>query len=156
MDDVHQFYQNIPTYYYLPDPLPLKYVNFNYTERPNLPQDSNLIYEVNLTLPIATPKELSIAARALRKFYYFHTIPDEWIDIPKKKTSETTSDNRQIPNNNEDLNNILKTKEPATNIQFPITDQSYIPQAIEIIKQHFDCNNISNFLFAVNNLPPPQ
>jgi len=99
---------------------------------------------------------LSIAARALRKFYYFHTIPDEWIDIPKKKTSETTSDNRQIPNNNEDLNNILKTKEPSTNIQFPITDQSYIPQAIEIIRQYFDCNNIPNFLFAVNDLPPPQ
>ena len=156
MDDVHQFYQNIPTYYHLPDPLPLKYVNFNYTERLNLPQDSDLIYEVNLTLPIATPKELLTAARALRKFYYFHTIPDEWIDIPKKKTSETTSDNRQIPNNNEDLNNILKTKEPSTNIQFPITDQSYIPQAIEIIKQHFDCNNIPNFLFAVNDLPPPQ
>ena len=155
MDDIQQFFQTIPTYYHLPDPLPLKYANFNYTEKQDLPQEFNQVTKVNLTLPIMTPKELTIAARALKKYYYFHKIPEEWIKIPKK-TQEKINLDRQLPNNNEELNNLLKEKDPTTDIKFPITDQSNIFQAIELLKQHFDLDNIPNFLFTVNDLPPPQ
>jgi hypothetical protein len=155
MNDIQQFFQTVPTYYQLPDPLPVKYANFNYTEKQDLPQDFNQVTKVNLTLPIMTPKELTIAARALKKFYYFHKIPEEWIKIPKKP-QEINLD-RQLPNTNEELNNLLKTKENLiTDIIFPITDQSNIFQAIELLKQHFDLINIPNFLFNVNDLPPPQ
>ena len=99
-----------------------------------------------------TPKELTIAARALRKHYYFYTIPEEQIQISTKNTDTS----RQIPNTNEELNKVLQLKDPDTILHFPITDQTNIANAIELLKQYFDLDNVPNFNFAVNNLPPPQ
>ena len=81
----------LPRYYAIPEPLPQTYVNFNYTNKPALPTDPELVTKTNLTLPIATPKELVIAARALCKHYFFWAIPKDWIQIPDKETN--TNDN---------------------------------------------------------------
>ena len=149
--DIQHFFEVIPDYYQISDPLLSAYANTNYTDRPDLPNNYNLVTKVNLTVPIMTPKELIIAARALRKHYYFHTIPEEWIQIPT--TNIDTS--RQIPNTNEELNKVLQLKDPDTIIHFPITDQTNIANAIELLKQYFDFDNVPNFIFAVNDLPLP-
>ena len=76
-DTVKQFLNTIPHYYAIPNPLPLAYTIINYTDKPDLPQEPELITEVNLTLPISTPKKLIIAARALCEYYHFYSIPLE-------------------------------------------------------------------------------
>ena len=74
-EEVDLFLKKIPPIYSIPTPLPKTYCDFNYTELPDLPEDAKLVTAVNLTLPISTSKELSIAAKALHEHYYFHTIP---------------------------------------------------------------------------------
>src|SRR5437868_854388 len=83
---------------------------------------------------------------------HFYTIPEEWIQIPT--TNIDTS--RQIPNTNEELNKVLQLKDPDTITHFLITNQTNIANVIELLKQHFDLDNVPNFIFAVNDLPPPQ
>ena len=75
--DIQHFFEVISDYYQIPDLLLSAYANTNYTDRPDLPNDYNLVTKVNLTIPIMTPKELTITARALRKYYYFHIILEE-------------------------------------------------------------------------------
>ena len=74
---VKQFLNTIPHYYAIPNTLLLAYTIINYTDKPDLLQEPELIIEVNLTLSISTHKELIIVARALREYYHFHSIPSE-------------------------------------------------------------------------------
>lgn len=70
---VEAFFKAIPAYYSIPNPLVKSYVAFNYTDRLDLPTGSELVTHVNFTLPIMTPKELTIAAQALRDHSFFHS-----------------------------------------------------------------------------------
>ena len=49
----------------------------NLTNKPQLPTDPNLITELNLTLPITSPKILVETARQLRTYYFFYQLPTE-------------------------------------------------------------------------------
>src|SRR5690348_16967698 len=84
-EEVDTFIKSISPIYSIPIPLPKTYCNFNYTDLPDLPEDAKLVTHVNMTIPISTSKELSIAAKALYEHYYFHTIPQSWINIEKKR-----------------------------------------------------------------------
>ncbi|CAG8834275.1 14311_t:CDS:1, partial [Gigaspora margarita] len=55
----------ISRYYALLELLLEAYINFNYTNKLELPINPELVTKTNLTLPIVTPKELVIAAQAL-------------------------------------------------------------------------------------------
>ena len=153
-DTVKQFLDTIPHYYAIPNPLLLAYTTINYTNKSDFPQEPELITEVNFTLLISTSKELIIAARALREFYHFYTIPSEWIKIPEK-TSDPLISNKQIPKSNEEINTFISTKDPQSTIHFPITDQEDILAAIQLLQQYFKFNNLPNFIFSIQDLPPP-
>ena len=76
-ETVLHFLEILPSTYKVPTPLPKDYCECNYTELPELPNDPKDVTAINLTLPISSPKELTIAARALRAYYFFHSIPQE-------------------------------------------------------------------------------
>ncbi|CAG8736588.1 2229_t:CDS:2, partial [Gigaspora rosea] len=69
----------------IPIPLPENYVEVNYTELPDLPACVEEVKKVNLTLPLANTKEIMIAVKELRKYYYFRKIPEEWIELETKE-----------------------------------------------------------------------
>ena len=147
------FLATLPRYYAIPEPLPKAYASFNYTEKPDLPTDPELVTQVNLTLPIKTPKELTIAARALRHHYFFHAIPTEWIDIPP--TQVPLDEPPKLPLDNESLNAYIKNKNLSP-LTFPITEQAMIPQATEFLRNTFSFNSLPDSLFNVPTLNPPS
>ena len=67
-----------------------------------LPAEAEHITEVNLTLSINTTKELVIASRALREYYFFYKISESWIQIFK-----TDNHNPDTPLNN--LQDLIQT-----------------------------------------------
>ena len=86
----HTFINEIPTTYQIPMLFPPAYMTVNPTELPDLPEDHMQVDKVNLTIPITTPKQLSIAVKDLRKYYYFRKIPESWIRI--ENSDRTTDD----------------------------------------------------------------
>jgi len=151
---VNEFFKLIPKYYNIPTPLPLAYANFNYTTLPSLPLVATEVEKVNLTTPITTRKQLSIAVQDLRLHYYFHKIPESWIDI--KGTARTEGQSPHLPLNLEDLQSRLQEKN-ITNIQLPIKKHENIDATIEKLKEHFLINNIPSFLFDhLEDLPQPR
>src|SRR6185437_5803160 len=135
-------------------PLPLAYANFNYTTLPLLPLVATEVEKVNLTTPITTRKQLSIAVQDLRLHYYFHKIPESWIDI--KGTVRTEGQSPHLPLHLEDLQSRLQEKN-ITNIQLPIKKHENIDATIEKLKEHFLINNIPSLLFDhLEDLPQPR
>ena len=152
-DAYQQFIQMLPRYYAIPEPLPQTYVNFNYTNKPALPTDPELVTKTNLTLPIATPKELVIAARALREHYFFWAIPKDWIQIPDKETN--TNDNG-FPKTIEQLNEQIQQRNLPTKWKFPVERQEEFPEAADFLRRTFLVENIPEFVFKIESFPPPN
>ncbi|CAG8667028.1 2476_t:CDS:2, partial [Paraglomus occultum] len=69
----------------------------NPTNKPRLPTDPKMITEVNLTIPIDTPKRITETACLLRPHYYFQKLPTEWIQIleTNNKTIDEMSANKE-------------------------------------------------------------
>ena len=146
------FLQVIPRYYALPEPLPEAYISFNYTDKPELPTDPALVTKINLTLPIATPKELVTAARALREHYFFRAIPKDWIQIPDKQTG--INDNG-FPATIEQLNQQIQQRNLPTKWKFPIDKQEEFPEAADFLRRTFLVETIPEFVFTISSFPPP-
>src|SRR6185295_15098207 len=101
------------------------------------PEDASAVTLVNLTLPISTSKELSIAVKALREHYYFHAIPQSWIQIEKKeKQLEIGSTLPKLPSTLEQLQLALEQKQ-ITNIHIPIRKHHNIQLVMETLRQNF-------------------
>ena len=146
------FLQNIPRYYAISEPLLEAYINFNYTDKPELPLDSKLVEKVNLTLPISTPRELVIAARALRTHYFFRFIPKEWIDIPPKIVDP---DNNVFPETVEQLNEQIQLRDLQSKWIFPLDKQEEFPEAVDFLRRNFLVDTIPEFVFNITSFPPP-
>ena len=140
----------------------------NPTDKPTLPTDHNELKEVNLTVPIMTAKQLVETVRLLRKMYYFHRIPEEWIQIPRaakkdsegeKETEETNKSQEQairvdMPENLEGVKLFLEQLEITEDqIKIPITDQMEVKTTIEELKKIFDFEKVPDFIFALPPLP---
>ncbi|CAG8808144.1 44146_t:CDS:1, partial [Gigaspora margarita] len=122
--------------------------------RPDLPTDPELIIYVNLTLSIKTSKELTIAAWALKEYYFFYSIPEKWIEIPKR-TVEVT-EKIKLTDNIKKTNEIIKKNDSSSDITFPITEQKLIPMATKLLVCLFVFDYISDFYFEVIFYPSPS
>src|SRR6185437_9346562 len=111
-----KFIQQIPNYYKIPTPLPKTYVDINYTDLEDL---RTKVSKVNLTIPIVNKKELMLAVKALREFYFFYRLPESWVKIEDKKGKNKEED-ASFPGNPEELNQSLNQKLSENTIIFPI------------------------------------
>ncbi|RIB24969.1 hypothetical protein C2G38_2167209 [Gigaspora rosea] len=151
-------------------PILRKIMTANPTDKPTLPLDHNEIKEFNLTVPIATTKQLVETVRLLRTKYYFHRIPEEWIQIVKvvkngneeRKDTEIAEDTQNqairvdMPESLEEVKLYLEQLEITENtIKIPITEQSEVKSTIEELKKIFDVGKVPNFIFALPPLPKP-
>ena len=91
-ETVLHFLEILPSTYKVLIPLPKIYYECNYTDLSELPSDPKEVTAVNLTLPISSPRELTIATRVLKEYYFFYSIPQEWINIPTKESNTNTRD----------------------------------------------------------------
>jgi len=156
-EEVNDFLETIPYYYNLPEPLPLAYANFNYTYKPTLPEQVNEVVLVNITTPIKSRKELVIAAQALREHYYFHKIPESWIEIGATElTTKLTRDgNPYLPSTQKELEQSLKDRN-ITDIEIPIKKHQKIESTVDQLHEKFIFANTPSYLFDhLEDLPQP-
>ncbi|RIB25824.1 hypothetical protein C2G38_2165080 [Gigaspora rosea] len=151
-------------------PIPREIMTANPTDKPTLPLDHNEIKEFNLTVLIAMTKQLVETVRLLRTKYYFHRIPEEWIQIVKvakngneeRKDTEIAEDTQNqairvdMPESLEEVKLYLEQLEITEDtIKIPITKQSEVKSTIEELKKIFDVGKVPNFIFALPPLPKP-
>jgi hypothetical protein len=101
-----EFLAEIQDTYKFNIPLPLEYMTVNPTNKPQLPIDPILITELNLTLPITSPKILVETARQLRTHYFFYQLPAEWISINNTARKENTKPN--LPSSLDEIQTTLR------------------------------------------------
>ncbi|RIB12385.1 hypothetical protein C2G38_2200825 [Gigaspora rosea] len=149
-------------------PILMQIMLVNSTDKPTLPIDPNKVKEVNLTVPIMTVKQLVETVKLLRTKYYFHRIPEDWIQIPKteKKISDKEVESEEIevhpngairvdmPENLESVKVYLEQIEiPENHIKLPITEQTEVKTTLEELKKIFDFEKAPDFIFALPPLP---
>jgi antitoxin component HigA of HigAB toxin-antitoxin module len=135
----------------------------NPTNKPRLPTDPTTITEVNLTIPIDTPKRITETARLLRPYYYFQKLPTEWIQIPEtnKETIDETGANKeakpQIPDTIEQIQEDLKNRKiDTTDITLPITSQDTATSILAKLRQHYTVKAIPEHILKLPPLPEPE
>src|SRR6185437_15770690 len=93
-----EFIANIEQEYHIPQIMSRKYISVNYTEKPSLPWDFKKVNGVEFDMPITTQRQLLEVARELRKYYFFHRLPENWINIKNRKQSKLGVNRKeQIP-----------------------------------------------------------
>ncbi|CAG8794963.1 32349_t:CDS:2, partial [Gigaspora margarita] len=113
----------------IPEPLLLSYTNINYTDKPNLSEDPKHIIGIGLVTLIRDPKTLVIMAWRLWKLYFFHKLPEHWIEI-KELTGTSTKYKKPVLSN--DLNTLLeKLCNTKDTLHIPITDYSKLNDTLE-------------------------
>lgn len=151
------FIKSIPSYYRIPNPMPAKYIEVNYTQLEDLPEEWEEVKKVNLTVPITSTKELRIAVQALREHYFFHKIPEDWICIQNgDNKNEVDSEINGFPSDLEKLNKDLKQKEPESHWSFPITSQDKVPEALDYLREKYPSGSIPEWIFETEELPEPK
>ncbi|RIB17646.1 hypothetical protein C2G38_2142501 [Gigaspora rosea] len=137
----------------------------NPTNKPILPTDHKEMKEFNLTTPIRTAKQLVETVRLLRTKYYFHRIPEEWIQITRieedengmKEEVEGSEDQMfrvDMPENLEGVKLYLDQIEITDDlIKIPITEQTKVKTTIEELRKIFDFEKVPDFIFALPPLP---
>jgi hypothetical protein len=160
-----KFLEEIKMIYSFSLPIPKHIMTANPTEKPTLPENVEDIKDLHITVPIVTTKQLINTVRLLRTQYYFHRIPDEWIEINNKEvevetrtmeTEDMETDRLEVPNTLEEMQNILDEIETDSyKIQIPITKQEDIKNTLEDLKLIFDLGKIPDYLFKLEPLPEP-
>ena len=125
----------------------------NPTNKPQLPTDPNLIMELNLTLPITSPKILVETARQLCTYYFFYQLPTEWISIKTTAKKENTKPN--LPSSLSEIQMHLKELDQSQTIQLPITTHEQIADNISQLYNYFSFQGLPLQLFELLNLPDP-
>ena len=110
--------------------------------------------EVNLTTPIKSTKKLMIAVKALREYYFFWKIPDEWIQIENKDKNKDKSLG-DLSANIEDLNKNLQERNIVNCPKFPITEQEEVSEAINLLHEIYNPETIPDWVFELKELPAP-
>ena len=98
----------------------------NLTDKPDLPWDPRQVEHITIDVPITTPRMLTETARLLRQHYYFHKIPETWIEIPKDDNSIS-----KVPSSLEEFNTYMSNQPDETRALFPIVSHKQLPQAIQ-------------------------
>ena len=151
---LQEFLAEVAQNYFIPEPLPATYTNLNHTNKPELPWDFRKLNNVEIKLPITNPKDLVIAARRLRKFYFFRAIPDSWINIPKRPKPSEQKPN--LPNTLEEIVKVLPDHFPENTPVLPITKyEDFIP-IVDTLRTKFSFTNIPNYIIALTDLPEPE
>ncbi|CAG8463693.1 6811_t:CDS:2 [Gigaspora margarita] len=121
------------------------------------------VLEVNLTVPITTKKQLTIATQALRLFYFFHQLLANWLEL-RKNGKETRMKKPNIPNWNNlaipimEYNDYNMLKEKLTDIFLNNMDTTYKQcQKEDIQMNDTDAQNSANWvnLLALHNISAP-
>ena len=100
-----------------------------------------------------TPRELIIAARALREHYFFQLLSEDWIQISKRNVEEIGN---RLPNTVEELKQQIEQRNLQTILNFSITKQKEILSAIEFLKQNLVLESIPDFAFQLTFLLSPS
>ena len=148
-----EFVAEIQNTYKFNIPLPLTYMTANPTNKPPLPDEPNFITEVNLTLPISSPKALVDTARLLREHYFFHQIPTEWIEI---RTNPNPATKPPLPFQISEIQSYLEQTNLNHTIQIPITQHKEIERTITLLRDHFNFQGTPIHLLNLPNLPDPH
>ena len=151
-----RFIEQIPSFYRVVTPLPREYIGVNYTSLEDLPVNWEDVTKVNLTLPITNTKELMIAVKALREFYFFWKIPEDWIQIREKENDKKTKDEERFPTSIEKLNEELQNKNIIDCPKFPIEEQEEVIEAINLLQETFRIETIPEWVFNIKELPEPD
>ncbi|CAG8719986.1 8517_t:CDS:2 [Gigaspora margarita] len=118
------------------------------------------------SLPIEDRRELRAAVASLRCIFTFNKLPDSYIhdkrlELPLHpdqlidEANNNTSDTETLPTN-ENINDLLKSKQVQTEIIFPIVSHEQISEALEVLREHFPGATIPHRIFAVPDLLPPD
>ena len=135
----------------------MKYIEVNYTQLEDLPEEWEEVKKVNLTVPITSTKELRIAVQALREYYFFHKVPEDWNCIQDgDNKNEVDSEINGFPSDLEKLNKDLKQKEPESHWSFPITSQDKVPEALDYLREKYPLGTIPEWIFETEELPEPK
>jgi hypothetical protein len=153
---VKDFITEIEDEYYIPEPLPVEYTEINFTNKPELPWDFRKIKQIKLNIPITSPKELVSTARNLRKFYFFRTIPQTWIRIPKKEQRQFTNSKPKLPSDLQSLKESIKNTLPDLSIDLPITDYDKVIATVDLLRENFDFQTTPPYLFELYDQPKPE
>ncbi|RIB15374.1 hypothetical protein C2G38_2039428 [Gigaspora rosea] len=109
----------------------------NPTEKPELPWDPRDVKEVNLTIPITSTGQLVEVMKSLRPLYYFHQIPETWIEIKRNQNlSEEAEKNQKemkidMPESLEEVQSYLKSNSIDKDlIDIPITQHKQVKNTI--------------------------
>ena len=133
------------------------YIKVNYTELEDLPMAWDEVHKVNLTLPITSTKELKIAVQALREYYFFHKISEEWISFKEKDDkSKEESKLNDFPSDLEKLNKELKQNEPDVQWSFLIKTQEDVPEALDYLREKYPWVAAPEWVFEIEELPEPK
>ena len=146
-----EFLNEIKDRYQFNIPLPLHYMTCNPTDKPTLPAKHEDVTLCNITIPIRSPRILVSTARLLRQFYFFHKIPDAWIDI----TNFGKNDKPTLPADITEANNILSSTKSCQHIELPITDYAQIIPTIQTLRQSFRFRSFPTNFINVPDLPGP-
>ena len=111
-----------------------------------------------MTLPITTTKQLVKIARLLRTKYYFHKIPDDWIEIKENSENITINESnlQPLPDKLEELKQIVAELPNIDINAIPITTQANVTPTLNSLKQHFIITNIPQYLLELALLPEPE
>jgi hypothetical protein len=148
-----EFIKEIEGNYKFNWPIPLHYMTANPTDLPNLPKDHNLVDKdkVNLTIPIRSSKSLVETSRQLRSYYYFHRIPESWIEIV-----DNTDGRPNLPTDLEKAIVATTQIEECKHLQLPIREYNDIQTTIETLRKHFRFRSFPTSFIHVPDLPPPS
>ncbi|RIB03197.1 hypothetical protein C2G38_2288705 [Gigaspora rosea] len=161
IEEAKSFIKEIRNFYSYTLPIPRHIMEVNPTNKPTLPENIEEIKEYNITTPITTARQLVETVRLLRQTYYFHRIPEEWIEITNKKGTQDIAeeevmeiDRLEVPKSLEEMQKILDEIETdCDRIKIPITEQEEVRTTLEELKLIFDIQKAPDYLFQLKPLP---
>ncbi|CAG8643959.1 872_t:CDS:1 [Ambispora leptoticha] len=133
----------------------------NSTEKPNLPDDLQLITEYSILISITSTKTLTEVARLLRETYYFYCISDSWIKIHANPTevNEPTNNLIEKPIILDEIDKILtylkNNNIDTTQLILLITTQKSVSETLSILHQYFTIKTIPSNILDLPPLPEP-
>ncbi|KAF0355555.1 hypothetical protein F8M41_014850 [Gigaspora margarita] len=113
----------------------------------DLPNDPQLISKTNITIPIRLLRMLVEMNRELRKYYFFHKLPNNWIDIAKRKLEK--DEKLVLSENINKINSVLENLLATEEMQVLVTEYRVVEN---IIKKTLQFQSNSNQLVEITKL----
>ncbi|RIB05055.1 hypothetical protein C2G38_2281912 [Gigaspora rosea] len=159
-EEAIRFIEEISVKYNFTIPLPSDIMTINPTEKPELPWDPREVKEFSLTIPITSTGQLVDIVRNLRPLYYFHRIPETWIEIKRNQNPPEEAEENQkemkidMPENLEEVQSYLDNNSIVKNIiSLPITQHEQVKNTIQKLRKIFSFSKLPQFIFNLLPLP---